>query len=186
MKITSLKLSDIYRTQFVKRWHILNTPRQQTVAEHSYMVCMLVLDLCERIGIPEKETHEAVLWALVHDLPEVVMGDTVSPVKDVARQAFNDLEKRIDPARWEFMEKGVSELAHAVVKLADYIDAIKFLHEEGINGQSEVVREKLQQNMSKFILRMSTEFTDYRWDMGHSCLLEYIHGEQTYIDNLMP
>lgn len=185
MKITSLKLSDIYRTQFVKRWHILNTPRQQTVAEHSYLVCMLVLDLCERIGIPEKETHEAILWALVHDLPEVVMGDPVSPIKNIARDKFDELEAKIDPDRWSFAS-GLSALASAVVKLADYIDAVKFLHEEGINDQSKVVREKLNKNMSTFIVQLSYALPGYDWNRGYSCLLEYIYGEQTYIDNLMP
>jgi 5'-deoxynucleotidase YfbR-like HD superfamily hydrolase len=59
-----------------RRFHTCQTIGYQTVAEHSYHVAMLCIELSD--GKPSAELLKA---ALYHDLPETVTGDVPSPAK---------------------------------------------------------------------------------------------------------
>lgn len=59
----------------VKRFHTMRTIGDQTVAEHSFNVCMLLYRLLDS---PSAELIKA---ALYHDLPEVITGDIPATMK---------------------------------------------------------------------------------------------------------
>jgi hypothetical protein len=60
----------------VKRYHTWPTLRGQTVAEHSWHVMRIFLEL-----FPEEVTVEVLTYILYHDVAEVGTGDTPFPVK---------------------------------------------------------------------------------------------------------
>ncbi len=77
----------------VARWN------GQTKGAHAFSVaqhCMLV----ERLAIQLKPnlTREARLAALLHDAPEYVMGDLISPFKRAVGINYKDLENRLQAA----------------------------------------------------------------------------------------
>lgn len=59
----------------IQRYHTLPTIGQESVAEHSYGVALIVLYLTE--GTPGKLLQ----WALTHDVAEAAIGDVPAPVK---------------------------------------------------------------------------------------------------------
>ncbi|MEO1239954.1 MAG: HD family hydrolase [Pseudomonadota bacterium] len=78
---------------FVARWN--GQTRGQypySVAEHS----LLVESLLGRIS-PELETKWR-LAALLHDAPEYVIGDMISPVKDAVGRGYSELDDRLAAA----------------------------------------------------------------------------------------
>ena len=140
-----MKIKELMRTGHVKRWHIVRVGREQTIAEHMYRVWLI----CEEIGArSHMEWHRRIQMeriALVHDIPEVVMGDIPTPTKLVIgdnTECLDKLEEGIDKVnQWFIQEMRESDpILVDVVKLADMIEAIHFLKEEGIGDHARSVR----------------------------------------------
>jgi len=77
----------------VARWN------GQTMGDHAFTVaehCVLVDDICARFrpGWPAKWR----LAALLHDAPEYVIGDMISPVKNAVGPGYDELDKRLAAA----------------------------------------------------------------------------------------
>ncbi len=185
--ITSLSLPDIYRAQHVKRWHIIHTSRQQTVAEHSHMVAMISLHIVAAIGeehFDDKDKLDILQWSLIHDLPEVIIGDAVSPVKRMAKEKFDELEKQVDPKLKKY-EISISGDIKAVVKIADYIDALKYLKKEGLNGQAVSIYNRLYKDMKQYIETVKGIWSGCAWDAVYGVLVRLIEDPETYIDDII-
>ena len=192
MNSTSLGLPDIYRSQHVKRWHIVHTARQQTVAEHSYMVAMISMYLIDAMDQTANESAlflrsdklDILKWALMHDLPEVIMGDAVSPVKRLAKGAFDRVEEQVDPDLKSY-ERGLPGHIKAIVKTADYIDALKYLQTEGINGQSKSIYKRLHGDMKHHLQKCKERWPNFNWFVAIDVLTYFLYGNETYIDNII-
>jgi hypothetical protein len=70
---------EVFDLAYVPRWGIVRTIRQQSVAEHSYFVTLLFLEIMA-------VAHETVTpWhakaALIHDMDELHSGDIPAPYK---------------------------------------------------------------------------------------------------------
>lgn len=76
------KLNLILRGGAVKRYHVMDTIRTQTVAEHSFGVAWLVWILTDGAL-----SADLLLHALAHDLAEHVTGDLPAPAKRSLRIA---------------------------------------------------------------------------------------------------
>lgn len=125
------------RLSTVRRWTILHMIRQQSVAEHSYNVCILA----ERIAVhwfniqDPGTLYNIQKWALRHDRSEAFTGDYPTIVKDLLDEA--GLEARyadLLPTSKHQFDIGVQQ----IVKLADRIDAIIFLKMEISMGNKTV------------------------------------------------
>lgn len=182
---TSLTLPDIYRTQHVRRWHIVQSKREQTVAEHSFMVAMISMAIMKEFEITSPETRSLVFeWALMHDLPEVVLGDTVSPVKAKAKQAFKIMEDMVDP-KLRVFEEVLPDIIIRIVKAADYIDALKFLDTEGVNGQAKSIFTRLYSDFFEHLDSSQELHPKYPWRNCDRVLHQIMSGHETFIDNLV-
>lgn len=118
----------------VARWN------GQTKGSHAFSVAQHCL-LVERIAgeIKPDMTREARLIALLHDAPEYVIGDLISPFKRAVGINYKDLENRLLEAihiRFGLTPKP-SEALHRLIKKADiasaYLEATQlagFDHEE--------------------------------------------------------
>lgn len=118
----------------VPRWAIVRTVRKQNVAEHSYHVAMITMNIIEALkGMmweisPEFE-YECLLLALSHDVDESISGDIPATYK-----------RRLPRAP----TPNASKLPYRVVKLADCIEAMAFLMEDQALGNvstGQVVRD---------------------------------------------
>lgn len=132
-----LQPQDVMRSSHVKRWHMVDTLKSQSLAEHAFNVASYAAFLADRRGTPKKE----VLWAaLYHDISEVMTGDLVPVLKRVI--------KYDDPieAKLTYMGEPTAtknEEIHEIVKLADMVDAVHFLHLYGVGKHAEEIRGKM-------------------------------------------
>ena len=146
-----LTLFDLLRASQVQRWHILNTSRQQNMAEHSYMVAVISLALHHFIHRPspfelnEAEVMQLVVGALFHDSPEIRTGDIPTPGKELIEKHAPVLMKEIDRAlmpELPFVGGNVPEGLRRIIKMADIIEAAHWIRNNGAGDFAEQVAEK--------------------------------------------
>lgn len=159
-----LSAGDALRANDVKRWQIVATLRPQSVAEHTYGVIVLAMELVNRIhwgqrtyreledAIRYRETMNAVLRAaLVHDMPEVITGDIPTPVKDVLdiRGKIETIESSIsfsDLVSGDFQPEVLE-----IVKQADLVEAVWFMHQHRAHTEhAQVVYERLRDKLKEW------------------------------------
>jgi 5'-deoxynucleotidase YfbR-like HD superfamily hydrolase len=127
------------RLQEVKRFPICHTNKDQSVAEHSYNVTLIAMDLVAE----EEDTRlkfEVLLYALEHDMDEVFTGDIPSGFKRKLRTECPAVIKLLDG------EKFVNPEVKAVVKLADWLEAIYHLRHFGGSRLAEGIIPEMLQN----------------------------------------
>lgn len=137
------------RACHVRRWHIVQTTREQTLAEHSFAVAVIAGSLAAKMrypGLVKFETQLALLrWALYHDLMETRTGDTPTPFKRALEAASSEgvierAERLIDPEATGAYRSVKGTEIEMIVKLADLVEAIFFLQD---NGSGQHAREVL-------------------------------------------
>lgn len=130
----------------VKRYPICHTNKEQSVAEHSFGVMLIVVELCK--DVRDRELVDcAVAYAMIHDKDEVYSGDIPSPFKRELRAKCPEVIEHLDPGLH------VPDSAKAIVKLADYLEAIHFLREYGGSRHAETVLEDIQMNFETSLVK---------------------------------
>ena len=184
--IPKINLQDISRSGHVTRWHSVRTLRDQTLAEHHYMVTMLVNKMVKEIPIePIKDSERLLLieYALWHDTPELLMGDIASPLKrrieDISgkNNPIKQIEKEIAPWLSTLSEKieAKPEL-HIIFKLADVMDAIIFINQEGIGNHANAVTKSLENTFLNKVSAGKKINPDYKWHIAEEILHDLLHG----------
>jgi 5'-deoxynucleotidase YfbR-like HD superfamily hydrolase len=136
------------RLSHVRRWGILRTVRQQSVAEHCFNVALL----SERIAKNWFREYDPTTivqiyqWALNHDHPEALSGDVPTIVKDLLNE--EELEVRYGDMI-PVLKSDVPDYIRNIVKIADRLDAIIFLRMEESLGNKTVVfvRRSIEDNL---------------------------------------
>lgn len=179
-----LTLYDYLRMGHVKRWHNVNTARDQTVAEHSYMVTVIAIHLASKIA-PGAVTGVA-FAALFHDSAEVVLGDMPTPAKRFVREFTQDA------SIFEKMERALMPMVpycetpdlnpEPFVKLADRIEAAHWISENGVGNHARIVKSTTWRNLEDYVAKMDAEFPDDGWYEATNEVLmalgmRYVHKE---------
>ena len=150
--MNELSLDEKLRAAHTKRWQIVNVGRTQSMAEHAFLVQIIAIEVARTIGWSnersgpfniEKE-FDIMRWALWHDMLEVRTGDLNTPTKIklkamVGGDAVDIIEKDIS-AEYEKIKQSTFDPTKVIVKLADYIEAVRFLDEEGKGSHAAEVR----------------------------------------------
>lgn len=117
------RIAFIHKGGKTKRYHTEDTLTEQTVADHSFGVAMLVLLMQPRVR------KEVLLAALVHDLAEHQVGDVSAPVK----RANPELKANLDAMEHRLLaEQGLNfadnltESELILLKAADCMDGMLF------------------------------------------------------------
>lgn len=157
-----LTLYDYLRVGHVKRWHNVNTAREQTLAEHSYMVTVIAIHLSVAVIGDERLTTAVAFAALFHDSPEVVLGDTPTPAKRFIREftkdpaIFNKMEDALMPAIPYLPTYGEARIAGAkqYVQIADKIEAAHWIAENGVGEHAEIVKGFTWRNLEDHVEKL--------------------------------
>lgn len=172
MKHLRLNMLDIARSGHVTRWHSVRCARNQTLAEHHYLVAMITRELIERILEDDisPETRLRVLeYALTHDTPELLMGDLPSPLKRRIAELTGEqdplvvIEREIAPEIAERKAALKDSPLGLIVKLADLMDGCLFIREEGIGRHAAVVAEKSEAALRDKISEAQSRFAHLDW-----------------------
>ena len=143
------------RMKFIRRWQLMRSTREENIMEHSHSVAVLTHALCavER-GVfgGEVDSEKAVLYALYHELSEVMTGDLPTPVKyfnvsihgeyeKLETLAVEKIEKTLPPEmRGElspYLKADKASEEYTFVKAADKLSAYIKCVEEGKAGNTE-------------------------------------------------
>ncbi len=130
----------------VERWGVVRTLRPQSVAEHSFAVAVIALEILDLLPVMEGVDRGIVLeWALAHDAPETFTGDISGRFKN-ENPAVRDsvLMAEIDNFPWHFrLHDRAGEKVHAIIKLADRIEAYAFIRDWGHGARADDVKQEL-------------------------------------------
>ncbi|MBW2637435.1 MAG: HD domain-containing protein [Deltaproteobacteria bacterium] len=139
-----LKIQDILRAQDIKRWTIVRTVRQQSLAEHTFNVVMVARAIARKASLSDESI---IKYALEHDLDEILTGDIPSPTKKRMRKAGIDLLKI------ESRGKNVPiSMTMCVVKAADLIENLWFLREHGVGRHAKEECKLLESIVHDYII----------------------------------
>lgn len=164
-------LAERLRTAHVTRWQIVRTLREQTLAEHLFLVREFTLAFCEAAGIGFGETSMAERWALEHDIPEVKTGDLATPIKRAMREAVphDDPIRRIELSyskKYTHLYLNIKEgLPHIrdLVKMADLVEAVAFLDVEGVGRHARQVRQDLWDVFQVLVVKCKEDYPKFNW-----------------------
>ena len=133
-----LTLRQMLRASYVNRWHIINVVKPQSVAEHTFNVC-LISEYIDKL-LDGESSVDTYRYALHHDIPEVVIGDIPTPAKTLlGLEKSSKMDALCEELDWWSTCRDDS--IKRVVKLADYVDAITYLALNGVGKQAYDVRE---------------------------------------------
>lgn len=168
-----MKANEWLRASYTKRWTIINTIKSQSVAEHSFNVIGIAMRIATAIEWNGRfhytQQLDLISWAMSHDIVEVYTGDMPTPFK----RALESHGAKILDAEQEFMPEygGMCRQAEGtvhgmIVKLADVLEAIWFLKDNGIGKHAKEVLSGLNDAMYEMIDRYEKEYPDLKIRSG--------------------
>lgn len=170
----SMNIEQILRTAEVRRFHILRLAVDQSVGEHVYCVAHIARALYltawpNRYDRPWRlgwDQRDLMFCAMFHDIEEGLTGDIPSPTKAAAKKMgfdWNDAISQLVPC---MPDPTIPTMAD-VIKLADLIDAWRFVRTYKINPHGAVVCDRL----NALVITKADEMNKAeRWrDFGDQC-----------------
>lgn len=148
-----LTLNEILRASHVHRWNIVATSRDQSVAEHSFNVCMIARHMCKKMDIDDTNITKA---ALEHDLDEVIFGDIPSPMKAKLLRDGVDINSYVGNKMRELTDQ-----EEAILKTADLLDAALFLRDHAVGKHAYNVLIEVKDRLDDRIRKYG-----YQWIVG--------------------
>lgn len=165
----SLTTYEQLRACHTKRWHIVQTHREQTLAEHSFAVAVIAGSLATAMQYKGLMHHGLQLkllqHALSHDLIEVRTGDMPTPFKRFLEQAggpgiVEKAEDFVDSDHSGAMRQVEGTEIETIVKLADQIEAVFFLQDNGYGQHALEVLDGLRRNLAQSVDAAERQWPD--------------------------
>jgi 5'-deoxynucleotidase YfbR-like HD superfamily hydrolase len=171
-----MKIQDKIRACHTFRWSNANTARHQTVAEHSWAVAIIADEFCDRMEVDGFTRRNVMLYAVYHDIAEGVLGDVLATTKKRLNGEINALEKElIDGMEGAKPPTKASNEVLKIVKVADRIEALAFISENGVGKHAEKITSNMLSNFKK---TYSTAEYSRRFRLqAHTLLNDIIQGE---------
>ena len=163
----SLTVYEQLRACHVRRWHIVQTSREQTLAEHSFAVAVIAGSLAAAMRwnglLQESGKLKLLQWALAHDIIEVRTGDMPTPFKrDLeaigGKGIVEKAEDRVDADTMAAYRQVRGSDIETIVKLADQIEAIFFLQDNGVGAHAKQVLDGLRAILSDMVNEAERQF----------------------------
>ena len=146
------------RLAHVRRWHIVQVDREQSVAEHTCRVQLLAQEIAERAGLDPVAMYKTIRWALWHDMPEVVLGDLPTPTKRCG--AFDTAERATSSTYRSILDLTPPQVLW-IVKAADLLEAAVYLEEHGRGPHAREVYTGICNSLSDFVFGHPFEMAVY-------------------------
>ena len=155
------------RMKYIKRWQLMRSVREENIMEHSQSVALFshaLVTIHNEVFGGKADVLKTVLYAMYHEISEVLTGDLPTPIKYHNRNiqaAYKDLERSAAEKMAEMLPDELkSELSpciladedseeYKVVKAADRLSAyIKCLEElRAGNGEFEKAKKSIEDDL---------------------------------------
>lgn len=169
------------RMKFIKRWQLMRSTRDENIMEHSHSVAVLThaLVLIENeVYGGAVDAQKAVLYALYHEVSEVMTGDMPTPVKYFNHSIHGEYEKleslavekiadtlpeELKGGLYPYLQADKSSLEYRFVKAADKLSAYLKCLEELRSGNNEFVRAEktILESLQKLDMRAVDYFFEH-------------------------
>jgi hypothetical protein len=151
------EVESVMRFGAVKRWHMIDTTRQQTLAEHSANVAALAYLVAVRSPLMFfGPAQNVACHALLHDMPEVFTGDIPSHTKKYL-SGIDYLEDTVTPAAFKYGVRCCSNVA-LMIKICDLVDGIRFIRLHGVDVTAKHAMVGLEAQLKD---RLATAITEW-------------------------
>lgn len=147
----------IVRFTAVKRWHMIDTAKAQSVAEHSAAVALLAFYIartCPRVYFGAAVA--VATYGLIHDLAEAVTGD-IPTITKRHLSGTKELEYMVLPNFVNFGEVPPDHVME-LIKLCDLADGIRFIQIHGIGQTARWAAAGLEDQMAKLISKLASKW----------------------------
>lgn len=167
--VVNAPIEMIARVSSVKRWHIISTTRQQTLAEHLALVAMLAGEIARRLG---RQPTEYVQWGLYHDAAEVFLGDPPSPAKT------EEHREREYEVLHSFAIPIPSVAIQDIVKICDLAEALRFIRTHKVDSYGEWAERHTRKSMLTALASLVDDDPDAIVVVS-DVVLEYVYETRT-------
>lgn len=145
----------LHRLSSLKRWGVVHTIQEQSVADHTFHVTVISRDIARALNFSTEMKLDVLNYALEHDMPETFSGDIPHPAKHdmFMRKSVDSLEldilgymRVVDPVVY-------SDQVKRVVKIADITESVCFLRREQAMGNTmvRVIHDRLNDALQNMI-----------------------------------
>lgn len=168
----STGVETIIRLASVKRWHIIDTLRTQTLAEHSCSVALLAGEIARRLGEPDAPY---IKWGLMHDAHEAYTGDLPTSAKNDGHEAA---EREVE------LHLGIerpSIRVQWVVKICDIADALRFIRLYKSDHLGQWAEAKLEEKLDAWYQMLSTSASVQLAATIKDVVTEYIYERKNAV-----
>lgn len=145
-----LSLQDLLRANSVKRFHIVNTVRSQSLSEHQFGVAVFSAELGRRLGWSDQQIHAVVSAAILHDAGEARTGDIPTPTKKRLRAALGDAFDDVLSEFDAYDSNALPDQVTQVLKCADFLDSMHFLNEHRVGRHADVVMDDIYDDAQSY------------------------------------
>jgi 5'-deoxynucleotidase YfbR-like HD superfamily hydrolase len=186
MMTNKVTFHEFMRAGHIQRWHVVNTVKQQSVAEHCYMVTVIAMELFQKVvGFDDPaEVSQLMAGAMFHDAPEIRYGDIPTPGKNFIRNRagehfFDDMDNELMP---EVPYVGGKLPARLVpfIKLADAIEAVNWITANKAGPQADIVARSCNAHLNALVAKYTTVECDFYGPVNDVLMalgLPYIYRE---------
>lgn len=160
---------DLLRAGDIKRWHIVSTAREQTLADHSYMVTVIALVLNNTLNNGTTTPGymlSLIAGALFHDATETLTGDIPTPSKALIEKHAPGVLEAIDRELMPdtpFIGGAVSGETARLIKMADTIEAAHWIRENGTGKLAGRIAAMCYQKVEVLTARYIEETGNEKW-----------------------
>ena len=172
-----MRLNDLLKLATVRRWHIVDVLKEQSVAEHSASVAYIALEVIRRTeSVDDIHMMSAMWWALFHDAHEALLGDPPGNLKACPgiSEIYNAMAGYYTPT---IKNIEVSDEARIAVKIADLIESIRFIGKYGVATEGHLIEADLRDRLKEY-----AEKTVIYKETYESILFEAVYGEATIVN----
>lgn len=135
-------LTDLLALSHVPRWSNVRHSPPQSVADHSFRVAVIYLELCARIG-GKRPSLEALTRAIQHDAAEAYTGDIPGDFKREVKEELRAAEAKLGLALGEEpLEREIY-----LIKLADKIEGYTFICLNGIGPHADRIKKIMKDEL---------------------------------------
>jgi len=139
------RLDDLMNLSSVWRWSRVPVLRQQSVAEHSFNVAAIALEICRGLKLGPIDEYRVIKWAILHDGPEGETGDVVYTTKrELPDGVMEGVERKLCP--W-YEECQPLPTVREIIKIADKIEEVFFLREWGAASERTLSAQRMAENL---------------------------------------
>lgn len=144
--ISNKNLMSIYQLKSIVRYNNKPKLKEETVAEHSFYVALISLMVCDKLKLTDDIKYQAVIKAILHDMPEIEINDITHDVKEKLK--LDDFLAKYEEAyykkhfsKYTELMKNTNSLCDAIVNFADSASVKQYcLHEMNLGNKSKVIK----------------------------------------------